>query len=131
MLDRNLCLELESPSAGQVTTGFILEGNASSNTLRNIIVRAYRVLDAQYSPNLSVINNTFTNDLALPDDFNPAIIHLLGSPKALIDNNIFYDPLEDLMACDLASESGLSADYNITYRSDGAAPNGSPNPHDL
>lgn len=131
LLDKNLCLELETKGPDQVAAGFVLDGNASSNTLRNNIIRAYRVLDARNSPNLTVINNTFTNDLAHPNDAAPAIIRLEASPNALIDNNIFYDPLGAVIdAVDSVSEQGLVSDYNIVYRSDGIMPSGSPGLHD-
>ena len=76
---------------------------------------------------LTIENNLFTSDLSLSTNYYPVMVYLSGSPNAFINNNIFYDPIPNIVSIgDTQSKLGLDVGYNCTYRSDGHAPEARP-----
>jgi len=79
IFEKNVCLNLEVQTTYENGQGFMLEGGAKNITIRNNIIRAYKIVNTIDSSNLTIINNTFTNDLSLPKDFDlpPFLVPLL------------------------------------------------------
>ena len=128
--ERNVCINLEAHASGEVGQGFMIE-DANHLTIRNNIIRAYRIVNAHNSSYLKIENNTFTNDLSLPLNYHPFMIDLGETPYVVIRNNIMYDPEAHVLIADDQSGQGLDVGYNCVYRSDGQNPEGYPYPHDL
>jgi hypothetical protein len=111
----------------------MLQRGATNLVIRNNVIQAFRIIQAFDSPGLSIINNTFTSNLAFVQ-FSPFGIGLVRSPNAVVANNIFLDigaGETPYVSLDNASQSGTSIGHNAIGRSDGRRPGGSPYPNDL
>jgi parallel beta-helix repeat protein len=115
LFEKNICLNLEVQSLHETGQGFMLRGT-SDLTIQNNIIRAYRVVNSIDSPNLRIVNNTFTNDISLTDIYSPFIFYLSGSPNAYIKNNIIYNPEQYVSIADDISRQGLDVGNNLVFR---------------
>lgn len=131
VIERNLCENIQAQAPMEVGKAFMIE-NANDLIIRNNILRAYRVLQAINSNNLQIVNNTFTNKLGMSTANSPVMITLRNTPNSLIRNNIFYDPLNQVIHfVDSASQQGITIGRNNIYRSDNKAVRGTKYPGDL
>ncbi|NOH01896.1 MAG: DUF1565 domain-containing protein [Chloroflexi bacterium] len=131
IIEQNLCENVQAQSPMEVGKAFMIE-NANTLTIRNNILRAYRVLQAINSSNLRIVNNTFTNKLGLSTINSPSMITLKNTPYSIIKNNIFYDPLNKVIHfADTISKQGIEIGDNNIYRSDGRLVRGKKYPGDL
>lgn len=130
-IEQNRCLNLQGGTSLGSVQGFMIS-DAKRVTIRNNIVRTYIVLNAVNSEVLTIVNNTFTNDLSLPSNYNPNIIGLTNTPHSVIENNIFFEPLvHTIYFHDEMSKQSAAIGHNCIFRSDGKEPSGSPSPGDL
>ncbi|MCQ3935995.1 MAG: hypothetical protein DPW18_02990 [Chloroflexi bacterium] len=131
VIERNLCENMQAQAPMEVGKAFMIE-NANDLIIRNNILRAYRVLQAINSNNLQIVNNTFTNKLGMSTANSPVMITLRNTPNSLIRNNIFYDPLNQVIHfVDGVSQQGITIGRNNIYRSDGRTVRGTKYPGDL
>jgi hypothetical protein len=130
--DGNLC---NNPNTGQ--QGWMIWGTDIHRlTMRNNVMKAFRLMYVRDVPWLTVANNSFKGEPSFPGTTERGYgIELHGSPNARIQNNLFYDVGGHIAAYmeinDQASKKGLIAGYNAAYMSDGKRPAGSPRAHDL
>lgn len=133
IFEQNICQNLQAQSGDEAGQGFMIEKGATNLIIKNNIIQAFRILQAFDSPRLQIVNNTFPSSLDFTQ-FSPAGIHLVRSPDAMVENNIFYDVgagTRPYLNIDSVSIEGSSIGYNNVSRSDGKAPWGSPYPNDL
>ena len=132
VFERNWCEVLESQTAYESGTAFMLAGS------RGLIIRS-NVLQAAKHVNtggggnsyLTVVNNTLTSDLSFPTTNYPQGIALENCPNSTVRNNILYNLPGEVYKVTGTSTQGLAMGYNLAYRSDGKALVGSPYPGDL
>ena len=118
----------DNPNAGQ--QGWMVHGSGIHHlTIRNNVVRAFRLMNIYSAPWLTVVNNSFKGDLSYPNTSERGYgIELHNSPNARVQNNLFYDigghrsPYVEPR--DQTSKRGLVAGYNAAYMSDGKPPAG-------
>jgi parallel beta-helix repeat protein len=131
LFEKNTCVNMQAQSSQEVGKAFMIE-NASGLTIRNNILRAYRVIQGINSNNLIVVNNVLTNRLDIPTSSHPSIISLTNTPNSFIKNNIFFDPLQHVIYfADSASQQGINISHNNIYRSNGTNVTGTAYPNDL
>ena len=130
VFEKNICVNLEAQSPYENGQGFMIQG-ANHITIRNNIIRAFRIINSYDNSYIRIENNTFTNDLSLPYNYHPYMVNLYNSQYIVVKNNIMYDPEAAVVYADERSKQGLEVGYNIVYRSDGRIPLGNPYPNDL
>jgi parallel beta-helix repeat protein len=131
LFEQNTCVNMQAQSSQEVGKAFMLE-NASGLTIRNNILRAYRVIQGINSNNLTIVNNVLTNRLDIPTSSHPSIISLTNTPNSFIKNNIFFDPLLHVIYFDdSVSQQGVNMGHNNIYRSNGINITGTAYPNDL
>jgi parallel beta-helix repeat protein len=141
IFDGNVC---DNPNFGQ--QGWIINPDKIKGTdsyepvyfltMRNNVVRAFRLMNIFHASRVTVANNSFKGGFASPGSTEFGYgIELNGSPHVRVQNNLFYDigghVAPYMKANDLASEKGLIAGYNAAFMSDGADPAGTPYANDL
>jgi hypothetical protein len=105
-------------------------------TVRNNIIKAFRVLNFWGCEYTVVTNNTFTSELTYSGTSGYGI-ELHNCPNSKVQNNIFYDVgrhAYPYLYVDSVSQTGLQVGYNCHYMSDGRPPSSSsflPRPTDL
>jgi len=132
LFERNWCEVLESQTAYESGTAFMLAGS------RGLIIRS-NVLQAAKHVNtggggnsyLTVVNNTLTSDLSFPTSNYPQGVALENCPSSTVRNNILYNLPGEVYKVTGTSTQGLAMGNNLVYRSDGKALVGSPYPGDL
>lgn len=130
VIEQNLCVNMQAQSPLEVGKALMIE-DAHDLVIRNNIFRSYRVIQAINSNSLEIVNNVFTNRLDLSAANGPSMITLTNTPNTVIKNNIFYDPLLEIIYYDGASRGGINIGYNNTFRSDGQSTQDAPYPNDL
>ena len=116
VFEQNRCVNAQATGTQKHGSGFMING-ASGITIRNNLINAYVGVNALYSSQLTIVNNTFTSDLSLSSAFYPAGITFTSVSDSTVQNNILYDQPGHLLY--LSSVTGLSAGKNLEYRSDG------------
>lgn len=119
------------------TAGFQLEGGVQNIIIKNNIVMAFVGVNAYKNGNppyttpsdISVWNNDFIGDLGYRSLGHPAGIEMEDVTNTSIENNIFANQPSQVVYT--ANSSGVTADYNLAYNSDGTLPDGSIQAHDL
>ena len=130
VIEGNVC-DLLTSDGRQTAHGFMLE-QADNLLIRNNIVKAYGGVNAAggRTRHLTIVNNVFVNDLAIPIERYPVGVALEDSPNATVKNNIFYEQPSQVIYV-TGSTVGHDIGHNCVYRSDGQALWGSPRPGDV
>ena len=116
--------------------GFMIskaEAPVQNLTVKNNIIKAFRLLNVWDCENIIIVNNSFKSELSYQGASGYGI-ELHNSPNSKVKNNLFYDVGRHsypYLYKDSASEAGLDAGYNCHYMSDGTPPVGSPRSRDL
>jgi parallel beta-helix repeat protein len=121
----------QAPTQEDCAHGWMLE-ESTNIIIKNNIVKVYSGVNTGGggNSNLTLVNNTFINDLTLNTAFWPTGVGISNLSNCKVKNNIFYD--QDYKAWEAkGTNPGLDVDYNCMYRSDGKTPNGVQKPHDL
>lgn len=111
---------------GYNTAGFQLAGAAHDLIIRNNIIQAFagiraykRSISPYTSPSdLFVLNNLFIGNLT--DTNWPVGITIADTTNVIVKNNIFMDQPDYVIS--VPGSSGVDADYNLAYNSDGSIP---------
>jgi hypothetical protein len=101
--------------------------------VRNNVIKAFRPLEIQDSPNTVIVNNTFSSELSYRGG-SAYGVELQRSPNSKLKNNLFYDVGRHsypYLNMDSVSREGTEVGYNCHYISDGKPPTGTPGAHDL
>ncbi len=137
VFEQNRCEGLTVNADGHGVQGWQIEElnpPVRNLTIRNNILRVFRMVNATDSAGIAIANNTFVSDLSFTRSY-PSGVDLTRSPSATIKNNIFYNVGNGRQAylslADEASKSGLDVGYNSVYMSGRRNPAGFPYPHDL
>jgi hypothetical protein len=132
VFERNWCEVLESQTAYESGTAFMLAGSRGL-IIRSNILQAAKHINTGGGGNsyLTVVNNTLTSSLSFPTSNYPQGIALENCPNSTVRNNIIYNMPGEVYKVTGTSTQGLSLGNNLAYRSDGKALVGSPYPGDL
>ncbi len=132
VFERNWCEVLESQTAYESGTAFMLAG-ASGLIIRSNVLQAAKHVNTGGggNSNLTIVNNTMTSDLSFPTSNYPQGVALENCPNSTVRNNILYNLPGEVYKVTGTSTTGLSIGNNLAYRSDGKALQGSPYPGDL
>ncbi|HSJ54912.1 MAG TPA: right-handed parallel beta-helix repeat-containing protein, partial [Anaerolineae bacterium] len=132
VFERNWCEVLESQTAYESGTAFMLAGSRGL-IIRSNILQAAKHINTGGGGNsyLTVVNNTMTSDLSFPTSNYPQGIALENCPNSTVRNNILYNLPGEVYKVTGTSTTGLAMGNNLAYRSDGKALVGSPYPGDL
>jgi hypothetical protein len=101
--------------------------------VRNNVIKAFRPLNVQDSPNTVIVNNTLKSELFYRGR-SAYGVELHRSPNSKVKNNLFYDVGRHsypYLYMDSASSEGTEVGYNCHYISDGKPPTGTPRANDL
>ena len=132
VFERNWCEVLESQTAYESGTAFMLAGTSGLIIRSNILQAAKHINTGSGSnSNLTVVNNTLTSDLSIPVSNCPQGVALENCPNSTVRNNILYNLPGEVYKVTGTSTQGLAIGNNLAYRSDGQALVGSPYPGDL
>ena len=121
--------------SGTNTAGFQLESGTHDLTIRNNLITAFGGLKIYKSAgvpnNISILNNLIKGGLSYnPSSYPEAIsIENLGGNQVVIMNNIITEQRGQTIWA--VASSGLNADYNLFYNSDGSSLSGTHFSHDL
>jgi parallel beta-helix repeat protein len=130
--DGNFC---DNPNTGQQGWMISSDGNVHRLTMRNNVVKAFRLMNINDAPWVTVVNNSFKGELTYPDTSERGYgVELKGSPNARVQNNLFHDiggHVDPYITVNKASKKGLIVGYNAVYMSDGKRPAGAPYAKDL
>ena len=128
LFENNRCIIPEQgPDGNAQTQNFMIEGSNSVITIRRNYLAAFRNINAWNSDSLTVVNNCFVSSLAYTDT-SQSVLAYQSSTNSTFKNNVILNPKYHYI---VNSGSGLSADYNSVYRSDGGTIPGPRSSHDL
>ncbi|RPJ27640.1 MAG: DUF1565 domain-containing protein, partial [Planctomycetaceae bacterium] len=132
LFERNWCEVLESQTAYESGTAFMLAGSKGL-IIRSNVLQAAKHVNTGGGGNsyLTVVNNTLTSDLSFPTSNYPQGVALENCPSSTVRNNILYNLPGEVYKVTGTSTQGLAMGNNLVYRSDGKALVGSPYPGDL
>ena len=132
VFERNWCEVLESQTAYESGTAFMLAGTRGL-VIRSNVLQAAKHINTGGGGNsyLTVVNNTLTSELSFPTSNYPQGVALEDCPNSTVRNNILYNLPGEVYKVTGTSVQGLAMGNNLAYRSDGQALVGSPYPGDL
>ena len=121
--------------SGTNTSGFQLDGGVHDLMIRNNLITSFGGVkmykDTGVPNNISVLNNLVLGGLSYSASAYPEAISVenAGSNPIVIKNNIITEQRGQTVW--VVSSSGVSADYNLFYNSDGSSLSGTKSSHDL
>ena len=131
LFEQNFCDNDQIQASNQAGQGFMLDG-ANNLTIRNNVIKAFRLVNAVNCLNLNIINNALVSDPHLSTPDGPTGIGLSNTRYATIINNIFYGISGPIIYTrDTSSQNSLETSNNLVFVQAGIKPTGNPAPGDI
>jgi hypothetical protein len=131
IFEQNFCTNMNDNMQGWMIEN-AYGGQVANLTIRNNVIRAFRIANVWSAPNTEIFQNTFRSELNYTGASGYGI-EFHDSPNSKLQNNIFYNVGRHQYAYyGIAGiSSGISVKNNLIYMSDNRNPAGSPTSGDL
>ena len=131
IFEQNFCTNMNDNMQGWMIES-AYGGQVANLTIRNNVIRAFRIANVWSAPNTEIFQNTFRSELNYTGASGYGI-EFHDSPNSKLQNNIFYNVGRHQYAYYgiAGNSSGISVKNNLIYMSDNRNPAGSPASGDL